>query len=55
MKLGYLGYGKSRISRILWNQYICVMVELGYVGCAGTRISMIWWNEDIWDMVELDI
>ena len=41
--LGYLGYGGTRISRILWNLDIKDMVELGYLGYGGTRISRIWW------------
>ena len=47
VELGYLGYGRTRISSIWWNYVIYDMVELGYLGYGEIRISRIWWNFDI--------
>ena len=44
MELGYLGYGGTRVSMILWNKDIQNIVELGYLGYGEIRISRIRWT-----------
>ena len=44
VELGYLGFGGTMISGILWNYDIWYIVELGYPGYGGAMISRIWCN-----------
>ena len=44
VKLGSLGYGGTRISRIWWNYDMYDMEELEYLGYGETKMCMIWRN-----------